>query len=172
MSSRLGCFVLGIVATIVVFVGGAYVFLQAGGVSMATSSPPLPLETTVAKMAIHASFGDAAQVQNPLPFNDANMLAGAKVFSRHCAVCHGLPGQPPTEFSRGMFPRPPQLFENNQMVTDDPEGISHWKVTNGIRLSGMPAFGHTLSDTQRWQVTMLVEHADKLAPAAKAALAH
>ena len=54
------------------------------------------------------------------------------------------------------------------MVTDDPEGVTHWKVTHGIRLSGMPGFGSTLSDTQRWQLTMLVAHAGKLSPAVEA----
>lgn len=58
------------------------------------------------------------------------------------------------------------------MVTDDPEGVTYWKATHGIRLSGMPGFGATLSDTQRWQVTMLVAHADQLSPAVQAALSH
>jgi thiosulfate dehydrogenase len=58
------------------------------------------------------------------------------------------------------------------MVTDDPEGSTYWKVTHGIRLSGMPAFAKTLSDTQRWQITMLVAHADKLSPAVEAELRH
>jgi mono/diheme cytochrome c family protein len=57
------------------------------------------------------------------------------------------------------------------MVTDDPQGITYWKVTHGIRLSGMPGFGGALSDTQRWQVTMLVASADRLSPAVHAALA-
>jgi thiosulfate dehydrogenase len=70
-----------------------------------------------------------------------------------------------------MFPLPPQFFEKDGMVTRNPEGITYWKVTHGIRLSGMPAFGGVLSNTQRWQVTMLVAHADKLSPAVRAALA-
>jgi thiosulfate dehydrogenase len=57
------------------------------------------------------------------------------------------------------------------MVTDDPQGETYWKVTHGIRLSGMPGFGVILSDTQRWQVTMLVAHADKLPSAAQAVFA-
>jgi mono/diheme cytochrome c family protein len=57
-------------------------------------------------------------------------------------------------------------------VTDDPEGETFWKVTHGIRLSGMPGFGSTLSDTERWQLTMLVAHADKLSPAVQAELSH
>ena len=57
------------------------------------------------------------------------------------------------------------------MVTDEPEGITYWKVTHGIRLSGMPGFEGALSNTQRWQVTMLVASADRLSPAVHAALA-
>jgi mono/diheme cytochrome c family protein len=99
------------------------------------------------------------------------MLAGANAYKEHCALCHGAPGQPRTAISKGMFPSPPQLFEED-MVTDDPEGVTYWKVTHGIRLSGMPGFGNTLSDTQRWQVTMLVAHADKLSRAVQAAFGH
>ena len=41
-------------------------------------------------------------------------------------------------------------------------------MTHGIRLSGMPGFANILSDTERWQVTMMLAHADKLPPLAKA----
>jgi thiosulfate dehydrogenase len=172
MSLRLRWFILGIVITIVVLVVGAYLFVKAGGVSMETTARPLPLEAAVARMALRASFGNAAEQKDPIPLNDDNMLAGAREFKEHCAVCHGTPGRPPTAISKGMFPKPPQLFENDGMVTDDPEGITYWKVTHGIRLSGMPGFESTLSDTQRWQVTMLVAHANKLSPAVQAALSH
>ena len=86
-------------------------------------------------------------------------------------MCHGLPDKSPTLAAQGMFPPPPQLLQPNAMVTDDPEGVTFWKVTHGIRLSGMPGFGKTLSETQRWQVTMFVAHADELAPAVKDELA-
>jgi hypothetical protein len=69
-----------------------------------------------------------------------------------------------------MFPHPPQLFNGNEMVTDDPEGVTFWKVTHGIQLSGMPAFGESLIDEQRWQVTMLLAHADKLPLSVQSAL--
>jgi hypothetical protein len=48
--------------------------------------------------------------------------------------------------------------------------VTHWKIAHGIRLSGMPGFGQTLSDTEQWQVTMLLAHADNLPAAANAAL--
>jgi thiosulfate dehydrogenase len=170
MSPRFGWFVLGVVAALVGFVAGAYVFIRAGGVPMETSAKPLPLEKAVARLALRASLGNAAAERNPLPVDDANMLAGADLYKEHCAVCHGIPGRPPTFISKGMFPPPPQLFEKGYMVTRDSEGITYWKVTHGIRLTGMPGFGSALSTTQRWQITMLVARADKLSPAVRAAL--
>jgi thiosulfate dehydrogenase len=165
-------FVLGIIFTILMLVVGGYLFLRGGGVSMATNAPLLPLEKTVAKMALRASIGNAGDQKDPLPFDDANMVAGVRAYKEHCAVCHGAPGQPRTAMAKGMFPSPPQLFEKEEMVTDDAEGVTYWKLTHGIRLSGMPGFAATLSDTERWQLTMLVAHADKLSHAAQAAFGH
>lgn len=172
MWSRPGWFVLGVVAACVAFFVGVYLFVSLGGASMETNAQLLPLEATLADMALRVSIGNAADQKNPLPFNEENMLAGAREFKEHCAFCHGVPGQPPTEAAAGMFPKPPQLFKSGEMVTDDPEGATYWKATHGIRLSGMPGFGNTLSDTKRWQVTMLVAHADKLSPAVQALLSH
>jgi thiosulfate dehydrogenase len=169
--SRFGWFVLGIVFTLVVLALGGYLFVREGGIYMATTARPLPLERTVASMALEASFGNAAAQESPLPADETNLVAGARVFGQRCAGCHGLPGRPRTAFAQAMFPHPPQLFEPGEMVTDDPVGITHWKVTHGIRLSGMPAFESILSDTERWQVAMLLAHADKLPASAEAAFA-
>lgn len=165
-------FVFGVFLTLLILAVGGYLFVHGGGVSMATTARPLPLEKTVAKMALRASIGNAGDQKNPLPFDDANMLAGVQVYKENCAVCHGAVGQPRTAISKGMFPPPPQLFEKDSMVADDSEGVTYWKVTNGIRLSGMPGFEGTLSEGQRWQVTMLVAHADKLSPGVQAAFSH
>ena len=50
-------------------------------------------------------------------------------------------------------------------VSDDPAGETYWKVKNGIRLSGMPAYGKSLSEKQLWQVSLLLSMADKPLPA-------
>jgi mono/diheme cytochrome c family protein len=49
-------------------------------------------------------------------------------------------------------------------VSDDPSGETFWKVANGIRLTGMPAFKDILSETQIWQVSLLLANADKPLP--------
>ena len=172
MVSRVIWFVLGIVAAMLVIIAGVFVFVKGGGVSMETTAPMLPFEQTLVGMALRASIGDAGSEKNPLPLNESNLLAGAQIFKENCAFCHGAPGGQATAASKGMFPEPPQLFTPDEMVTDDPEGVTFWIVTHGIRLSGMPRFGATLSATERWQATMLVAHADKLSAAVQAALSH
>ncbi len=156
--SRFGWFLLGALTVVVVLAAGAYLFIRGGGVPMATTAKPLPLEETVAHMALHASYGNAADQKDPLPLNDTNMLAGVRMYRENCAVCHGLPGQPHTAIAKGMFPDPPLLFEKEEMVTDDPEGITFWKVTNGIRLSGMPGFAKTLSETDRRRCVRIFDY--------------
>ena len=68
-----------------------------------------------------------------------------------------------------MFPRAPQLWAKHKNgavgVSDDPVGETYWKVKNGIRLTGMPAYDKALTDTQMWQVTLLLSRADKPLPA-------
>jgi hypothetical protein len=68
-----------------------------------------------------------------------------------------------------MFPKPPKLMEGKG-VTDDTPGETYWKVSGGIRMTGMPGFEKTLSTTQMWQVSLLLANADKLPKAAKDAL--
>ena len=67
-----------------------------------------------------------------------------------------------------MFPHVPQLWEKHHGdvvgVSDDPAGETYWKVANGIRLTGMPAYDKILTETQMWQVSVLLANADKPLP--------
>lgn len=168
---RTGFFIIGLILGMIILAPlGLYLYIKSGGLSMATNAKPLPFEKTIAHAALHASMGNASKTQNPLPLTEANLLEGARVYRQNCDGCHGLPGGAKSAVAKGEYPPPPQLFEPKGMVTDDPEGSTYWKVSNGIRFSGMPGFAGTLSDTERWQVTMLLKNADKLPPAVHAAL--
>jgi thiosulfate dehydrogenase len=129
----------------------------------------MPFEKTFARMALHARLDKEVPKTVPIAADDAAYAAGAQVYKEHCAVCHGLPGQPQTAIASGMFPKPPQLMEGKG-VTDDPPGESYWKVSGGIRMTGMPGFEKTLSTNQMWQVSLLCANADKLPAAAKQSL--
>ena len=163
-------FVAGVLVGVFVLLPVAgYFFVRQGFLSLATTARPLPFEEFLAHTALRASVGGARDVKNSLPLTDENLLAGATTYRENCAVCHGLPSQLSTLIADGMFPPPPQLLEGHGMVTDDPEGTTFWKISHGIRLSGMPRFD-ALPEIARWQVTMLLKHADHLPPAMQASL--
>lgn len=166
---RFGVFLLGIVFCLMALGLGGYLYFRFGYAPVATSASPMPFEKRLAGMALHARIRAEAPKSAPIQADELNLTAGAKVYVENCAFCHGLPKQATAPAAaKGMFPVPPQLFED--MVTDDPVGETYWKVANGIRLTGMPAFSKSLSDTQMWQVSLLMANADKLPEPTKAAL--
>ena len=153
--------VLGFVLALVLLAIGAYCYFGLGLAPVATSSAPMPFEKFLANRALHAVVGKAAHRPSPVDASEANLRAGAMVYREDCAVCHGVPGEGPTNIAQGMFPKPPELFRGKG-VTDDPVGETFWKVQNGIRLTGMPGFHGRLSDAEMWQVSQLLANAGKL----------
>jgi len=162
-------FILGIVLTLLLVAGGAYCYFASGRAPVAVSAPPMPFERTFARLGLHAYLNRLPHPKPAVPADEANLLAGARVYKDSCAVCHGLPGMDKGAIARGMFPPPPPLFQGKG-VTDDDEWESYWKVENGIRMSGMPEFKGSLTETQIWQVSVLVKNADKLPQAVRSNL--
>jgi thiosulfate dehydrogenase len=163
-------FLIGLIAGMVLVPLCMVLYFASGRAPVATDAPPLPMESTLAKLALHKAVKNGAPRSGPVVPDTNTLKAGAQVYLANCAGCHGLPGLPPPIFARGMFPRPPQLFKEGDTVTDDPPGETFWKVKNGIRLTGMPAFKASLSEDVIWQVTLLLANADKLPPEAQQTL--
>lgn len=163
-------FIFGLIVGMLIPAALGYCYFRFGYAPVATSAAPMPFETTMARMALHARIDKEASKQSPIPADEANLTQGAAIYAENCSFCHGLPGQRATLAAKGMFPLPPQLLNPDEMVTDDPAGETFWKVSNGIRMTGMPGFGEMLTPTQVWQVSLMLAHADKLPDKAKAAL--
>jgi thiosulfate dehydrogenase len=162
-------FILGLVVGVILVPLLVYAYFATGNAPVATAAPPLPFEKILAQKALNARVAKEMPKSVPLPATEPNYVAGAQAYKENCSVCHGLPLQPETAISKGMFPKPPQLFRGKGVTDDDP-GETYWKVANGIRLTGMPGFSQSLSETQMWQVSLLLANADKLPDAAKQAL--
>lgn len=154
-------FILGIIVTLLCLAAGAYLYFAGGYAPVATSAQAMPFEKKLANMALEAHVEKQAPKNAPIQPDEAAYLTGAAIYKMNCAICHGLPGAQPTPIAKGEYPKPPQLFKGHG-VTDDPAGETYWKVANGIRLTGMPAFSQSLSETQLWQVSLLLKNADKL----------
>jgi thiosulfate dehydrogenase len=162
-------FLLGLLLGLVLVPVGGYLYFTTGHAPVATSDSDIPFEKMLAKKALHARIAAEMPKNVPVQTSEANYLAGVQLYKDNCAVCHGLPLAPKTAIANGMYPLPPQLFVGKG-VTDDEAGESYWKIANGIRLTGMPGFNRSLSETQMWQMAVLLANADKLPPSVKAAL--
>jgi thiosulfate dehydrogenase len=143
-----------------------------GSVPVAVADQPFPQERLITGMLLDARINREMVKTSPLAVDETNLVAGAHVYGENCATCHGLHGKP-SVFGAHMFPDAPPLWEKHQHgsetimgVTDDPMGETYWKVANGIRLTGMPAYKEILTETEMWQVTLLLSNADKPLPPA------
>jgi thiosulfate dehydrogenase len=154
-----------IIAVLLIGAGVAYYFVS-GAAPAAVEDKPMPMEKFFANKALHTHIEKEMPKSIPIAADESTYLAGAQVYQDNCAICHGLPNVDQTPMAKGMFPKPPALFKGKG-VTDDPAGETYWKVANGIRLTGMPEFKHSLSDTQMWQVSLLLANADKISDAVK-----
>ena len=162
-------FIAGLLLGLILVPAGLYLYFTSGGAPVATTDSDVPFENFFAHKTLNARIAKDMPKIVPVQATEANYLAGAELYKQHCAVCHGLPLAPRTAIAKGMYPRPPLLFEGKG-VTDDQPGESYWKIFNGIRMTGMPGFSKSLSETQIWQLALLLANADKLPDSAKAAL--
>ena len=160
---RIGFFLLGVAATVVAIFFGGYIYLKYGNPPVATADPSFPMEAQI----VHVPLGVRIkrEMQSP-PFGPDDQVyeAGAEIYVKQCASCHGTPGHD-VPFAKSMFPKAPQLWKKHENgvvgVSDDEVGETYWKVDNGIRLTGMPSYQKVLSKTEMWQVAWLMKSADK-----------
>lgn len=130
--------VSGIVATILFGVALWLGVVYTGAYNVAATEPHADavrwtLDTTVRRSVTRRS--DGAGIPEA-PSQDL-LATGAGHYAESCVHCHGAPGQEPAEWSRGMRPEPPHLTE---AAAEWSPGEIRWIVTNGIKMTGMPAF--------------------------------
>lgn len=162
--------ILGILLGVLLVFLAIYFYFATGRAPVAVTAPEMPFERKFARMALHSYMDKQPHLNPGVPEDERNFIEGTKVYKEHCAVCHGLPGEPLTMIANGMYPKPPQLFKGVG-VTDDEAWETYWTVANGIRMTGMPGFKDRLGETKVWQVTLLLKNAEKLPPSVKGELA-
>lgn len=90
--------------------------------------------------------------------DDPRMLrTGLVHYHSMCVTCHGAPGVDPAELAQGLNPMPPDLYSEEESAAE-----VFWVAKNGIRMTGMPAFGPTHSDDDLWAVAAFVQRLPEL----------
>ena len=86
--------------------------------------------------------------------DQAMLREGAKKYVAMCAVCHGVPYEARPAMAKHMLPEPPHL---SQEATHWAPNEIFWIVKNGVKMSGMPAFGPTHADQELWPIVAFVD---------------
>jgi mono/diheme cytochrome c family protein len=112
---------------------------------------------TARKLSIPASERDA---RNPFA-PTAEVLGEARAhFADHCATCHGNDGSGKTEIGQNLYPKPPDMRQSEtQNLTD---GQMYYIIHNGIRLTGMPAWGDPGMDDDSWKLVLFIRHLPRM----------
>ena len=125
---------------------------------------PGPFETRVAR-AIRglAVPSDIKARTNPLAASTDALGPGLEHFARYCAMCHGNDGAG-AAIGRGLYPKPPDMrADATQRLTD---GELFYIIENGVRFTGMPAFGtgkpDPAGDKQIWELVSFVRHLPRI----------
>ncbi len=161
-------FVLGIIVALAALIAGGYIFVKRGVLPAGQDTKPGKLETWAAGASLAATISrETKGLTSPLQPTEANLTAGAALYVTHCQLCHGGADATPSFIAKGLTPNPPQLAKDG--VEDDPEGTTYWKIAHGIRFTGMPAFGETISQPEMWQIALFVKHMNSLPAGSRSA---
>jgi len=97
------------------------------------------------------------RAKNPLGATSDSAREGREAFLTQCAACHGIDGSGMTPMGLNLYPRVPDLrAAATQDLTD---GEIHYIIENGIRFTGMPAWGAGgPNDHETWHLVLFVRH--------------
>ena len=134
--------------------GYGLILVRRGFSALATPSAIEGFAATMArKMAVPSAY---RQLRNPITPSTENIRRGMEHFADHCATCHSNDGGRRTLFGKGLYPKPPDMRAAGTQNRSD--GELYYTIENGVRLSGMPAFGEVHSAAQTWRLVLFIRH--------------
>jgi mono/diheme cytochrome c family protein len=89
------------------------------------------------------------------------ILAGINDYEAMCAGCHTPPGESPSALAKGLNPEPPDLAKSAEHMSAQE---LFWVIKNGVKWTGMPAWGSTHSDEELWPLVALVKELPDMKP--------
>jgi cytochrome c553 len=128
---------------------------------LSARATPTALEAFLAQRAHRLSIPSGARnMHNPMQASDENLKAARDHFADHCSACHANDGRGDTMYGKGLYPKPPDLRQSETQNLSD--GELFWIIENGVRFTGMPAFGGHGSEDDSWKLVLLIRHLPQL----------
>ena len=137
------------------------VVVQSG---LSARTPPTAPETMIARAARRLAIPMAARrMRNPVPISAAVLAEGRDHFADHCATCHANDGSGNTEIGAALYPKAPDMRAPGTQELSD--GELFYIIKNGIRITGMPAWGGEGDDADNWKLVHFIRRLPKITPA-------
>lgn len=158
-----------IMAVAVVFaalIAAAGIVLWAGLYNVAATEPHWGATKAVLNFARDRSIAHHSRgVEAPISAGANQIARGFEHYQSTCHLCHAAPGRSSEEFVAGLYPLPPYLPSGEvQKARTGPQLF--WIVKNGIKMTGMPAFGNHHEDRDLWDIVAFVQKVSDLTPEA------
>ena len=151
---------------VLTIVGGGIVLAYVLNTGLSARPQPGAMETFAARIARNTAIQwKAGNLQNPEQKSDQAVASGRAHFADHCASCHANDGSGNTEMGRGLYPRAPDMrLAATQTLSD---GELFYIIENGIRLTGMPAWGTgtRAGEDASWRLVHFIRHLPQITPA-------
>lgn len=152
-----------VLVVLVLLAAGAVVVAYSGVIDVsALRSDPAPVEWFLVTARRHSIESRIEGMAVPPLDDPAAVAEGMEHYHEMCVTCHGAPGVEPSEIGKGLNPMPPDLTRHE--LDDEEAAEFFWIVGNGIRSTGMPAFGATHTDEQIWQIVAFLRQLPELSP--------
>ncbi len=154
---------IGLAFVVLVIAGGVtalWLFVQHG---FSARDRPTAVEAFVARRLRHLAVPRSArQAPNPVPVTPEVLAEARAHFADHCALCHANDGSGQTEIGKNLYPKAPDMRQSDTQDLSD--GELFYIIHNGIRLTGMPAWGDgpPEEDQDSWKLVHFIRHLPKL----------
>lgn len=150
----------GALAALIVLAVGAVGRLK----GLSTREEPTATERVLARATRRLAIprGGRAAI-NPVPFSTDVWAESRAHFADHCATCHANDGSGRTEIGQRFYPKVSDMrLQDTQELTD---GELYWIIENGVRLTGMPAWGPGGGgDLDTWKLVHFIRRLKDLTP--------
>ena len=151
---------------------GAYLMHYIMQRGFSTRTEPMPMEralaTTIRGGAIPSRY---KTMKNPVTATPEVIHEGMAHWADHCTACHANNGNGDTMYGKTMYPRPPDMRQKDTQEMSD--GELYYTIKNGVRLSGMPAFGDPGDDdVDSWKLVIFIGNLPHLTDAEETEMQH
>ncbi len=145
-------FIKTLIFLLLVIALAGFAYIYSGSYNIAATAPHSPIAEWIFKTIKNHSIKKHAEgIERPRLNDEAMVRDGFVHYEQMCAGCHGAPGKDPAQ---GFNPSPPELSDEAEEMSS---AELFWIIKNGIKMTGMPAYGPSHSDDELWTIVAFLK---------------